>query len=130
MKKLFTTTALVAAFALTLGAGAGAARADNVQKSIMGVQAATAASLIGASAASVSLTGGSVIGGMIFVGALADIAYCQYKMKKDANGTVIYQSPDCNGGSPTPVVGNLTQNPYVTPPNPCNKVRGAYVCAR
>lgn len=70
-------------------------------------------------------------GGGIFVGALGAIAYCQATMQKNAAGVVTYQNPKCNGGSPTPIVGNLTQNAYVTPPNPCTKSeRGVYVCAR
>lgn len=40
------------------------------------------------------------------------IAYCQYHMKKDASGKVIYQHPDCGGDGPV-FVGSTTKDPYV-----------------
>ncbi len=82
----------------------------------------------GANAAMVFL-GPSGMGPTMFGGALVAIAYCQSQMQKDAAGYVTYQAPECNGGSATPVVGNLTQNPYNKVGKKCIPLpQGGYNC--
>ncbi len=71
----------------------------------------------------------SLMGPTMVLGTGIAIAYCQSQMQKDAQGYVTYQSPKCNGGSATPVVGNLTQNPYNTVGKKCIPTpRGGYNC--
>ena len=58
------------------------------------------------------------------------IAYCQYHMKKDEKGNVIYQHPDCNDNKPV-FVGSTTKNPYVPVGVTCTKdAKRGWVCPK
>ena len=79
-------------------------------------KADTTASPAGVATTAIAFSGAAISGaalGKTIAGSVAFmLAYCQYHMKKDAAGKVVYQHPDCNGGGPVKV-GSTTPNPYV-----------------